>query len=266
MAGADPAGGGELPGLRPAHSSARTIAALALIKAAAAQVNAELGVARPRTSPRRSPRAADEVAAGDVGRAVPDRRLPDRLRHLVEHEHQRGDRHAGHRAARARRCTPTTTSTPRSRPTTSSRRSIHVAATEAVVHDLIPALEHLGGGAASARPREFADVVKSGRTHLMDATPVTLGQEFGGYAAQVALRRRAAAGRRCPGSPSCRSAAPRSAPASTPRPASPPRSSPSWPRAPGLPLTEARDHFEAQGARDGAGRDVGPAADASPSA
>ena len=62
--------------------------------------------------------------------------------------------------------------------------SIHIAATAAVTRDLIPALEHLAA-ALQRKSEEFADVVKSGRTHLMDATPVTLGQEFGGYAAQV---------------------------------------------------------------------------------
>nr|WP_239020687.1 lyase family protein [Nakamurella antarctica] len=62
--------------------------------------------------------------------------------------------------------------------------SIHVAATEAVVRDLIPALDYLSR-ALGRKAEEWATVVKSGRTHLMDATPVTLGQEFGGYAAQV---------------------------------------------------------------------------------
>ena len=63
--------------------------------------------------------------------------------------------------------------------------AIHVAATEAVVEHLLPSLDHL---AASLRRKadEFAEVVKSGRTHLMDAVPITLGQEFGGYATQVA--------------------------------------------------------------------------------
>ena len=64
--------------------------------------------------------------------------------------------------------------------------SIHVAATEAVSRDLIPALDHLAT-AFETKAEEFAGVVKSGRTHLMDATPVTLGQEFGGYAAQLRL-------------------------------------------------------------------------------
>lgn len=61
----------------------------------------------------------------------------------------------------------------------------HVAATEAAVHDLIPGLKVLQESLA-AKAREWEQVVKSGRTHLMDATPVTLGQEFGGYAAQIA--------------------------------------------------------------------------------
>src|SRR5690554_2974455 len=62
--------------------------------------------------------------------------------------------------------------------------SVHLAATAGVVHDLIPALDHLAKS-LEAKASEFAGVVKSGRTHLMDATPVTLGQEFGGYAAAV---------------------------------------------------------------------------------
>lgn len=63
--------------------------------------------------------------------------------------------------------------------------AIHVAAVAAIRHDLIPALSTLQA-ALSAKASEFAGIVKSGRTHLMDATPVTLGQEFGGYATQIA--------------------------------------------------------------------------------
>ena len=62
--------------------------------------------------------------------------------------------------------------------------AIHVAATLAVVEDLLPGLDVLAGS-LEAKAAEFDDLVKSGRTHLMDATPVTLGQEFGGYAATV---------------------------------------------------------------------------------
>ncbi len=62
--------------------------------------------------------------------------------------------------------------------------AMHVAARLALLEDLLPALARFAGS-LDAKADEFSDVVKSGRTHLMDATPVTLGQEFGGYAAQV---------------------------------------------------------------------------------
>ncbi len=62
--------------------------------------------------------------------------------------------------------------------------AVHLAALGELTSDLLPALERLAD-ALEAKAREFDDVVKSGRTHWMDAVPVTLGQEFGGYAAQV---------------------------------------------------------------------------------
>jgi len=62
--------------------------------------------------------------------------------------------------------------------------AVHLAALDEIVNDLLPALEQLAN-ALQAKSEEFADVIKSGRTHWMDAVPVTLGQEFGGYAAQV---------------------------------------------------------------------------------
>ncbi|MFD4988592.1 class II fumarate hydratase [Streptomyces sp. NPDC058372] len=127
--------------------------------------------------------------------------------------------------------------------------SIHIAATAAVTRDLIPALEHLAA-ALRRKSAEFSDVVKSGRTHLMDATPVTLGQEFGGYAAQVSY-----------GVERLRASLPRLAELplggtavgtgiNTPEGFSPAVIA-EVARATGLELTEARDHFEAQGARDG---------------
>jgi fumarate hydratase class II len=127
--------------------------------------------------------------------------------------------------------------------------SIHVAATEATIRDLIPALDHLAA-ALERKADEFADAVKSGRTHLMDATPVTLGQEFGGYAAQMRK-----------GVERLRSALPRAAEVplggtavgtgiNTP-PGFPQRVIAILAEETGLPLTEATDHFEAQGARDG---------------
>jgi fumarate hydratase class II len=62
--------------------------------------------------------------------------------------------------------------------------AVHLAALGEITSDLLPALEQLAD-ALGAKAREFDDVVKSGRTHWMDAVPVTLGQEFGGYATQV---------------------------------------------------------------------------------
>ncbi|MFI2488779.1 class II fumarate hydratase [Promicromonospora kroppenstedtii] len=127
--------------------------------------------------------------------------------------------------------------------------SVHVAATSGVVNDLIPALNHLAE-ALQAKSDEFATVVKSGRTHLMDATPVTLGQEFGGYAAAIRY-----------GVERLQAALPRAAevplggtavgtgintPAGFPQ-----RVIALLAQDTGLPLTEARDHFEAQSARDG---------------
>src|SRR5262245_58663275 len=62
--------------------------------------------------------------------------------------------------------------------------AVHLAALDEMTNDLLPALDKLADS-LQAKADEFDDVVKSGRTHLMDAVPVTLGQEFGGYAAQV---------------------------------------------------------------------------------
>ena len=127
--------------------------------------------------------------------------------------------------------------------------AIHIATTQGLVQTLVPALAHLAES-LEAKAAEFAEVVKSGRTHLMDATPVTLGQEFGGYAAQVryGIERIEAAVPRVAELPlggtavgtginmpaGFAAAVIESIAAQT-----------------GLPFTEARNHFEAQGARDG---------------
>ncbi|MGW6392735.1 class II fumarate hydratase [Streptomyces sp. NPDC055103] len=126
--------------------------------------------------------------------------------------------------------------------------SIHVAATGAVIRDLIPALDHLAA-ALERKSAEFATVVKSGRTHLMDATPVTLGQEFGGYAAQVryGVERLSGALPRLAELPLGGTAV--GTGINTPAGFSAAVIA-EVARATGLPLTEARDHFEAQGARD----------------
>ncbi len=127
--------------------------------------------------------------------------------------------------------------------------AVHVAATGAVVTGLIPALKHLAS-TLGAKAGEMAGVVKAGRTHLMDATPVTLGQELGGYRAAVehGIERLAgvlprlgelalggtAVGTGINAPPGFAARAVEWLAAET-----------------GLPLVEARDHFEAQGGRDG---------------
>jgi fumarate hydratase class II len=127
--------------------------------------------------------------------------------------------------------------------------AIHVAATRAVVRDLVPALQHLER-ALTAKSAEFAAVVKSGRTHLMDATPVTLGQEFGGYAAQVGygVERLEAALPRVAELPLGGTAV--GTGINTP-PGFAEKVISRLASDSGLPFTEARNHFEAQGARDG---------------
>jgi fumarate hydratase class II len=126
--------------------------------------------------------------------------------------------------------------------------AIHLAAASGIVDGLLPALAHLERTLRAAQ-RRHAHVVKAGRTHLMDATPVTLGQELGGYATQVddAMQRlHGGLGRLC--------ALPLGGTAvgtglNAPR---------GFARAvvaalaerTGLPCTEAPDHFAAQGARD----------------
>ena len=126
--------------------------------------------------------------------------------------------------------------------------SIHVAATEGAVRRLIPALERLAA-ALEAKRDEFAGVLKSGRTHLMDATPVTLGQEFGGYAAQVryGIERIDAALPRLAELPLGGTAV--GTGINTPEGFAA-RVVERLRDETGLPFTEARDHFEAQGARD----------------
>ena len=142
-----------------------------------------------------------------VGRRVPDRRVPDRLGHVVEHEHQRGARHAGVRAAREPGAVHPNDHVNASQSSNDVfPTAIHLAAAEAIADDLLPALEHLAESLRTQGATSSPTVVKSGRTHLMDATPVTLGQEFGGYAgpdrarppsasSSAAPRRRAAARR-----------------------------------------------------------------------
>ena len=127
--------------------------------------------------------------------------------------------------------------------------SVHLAVTAALLGDAIPALDHLAT-ALEKKAKAWAKIVKPGRTHLMDATPVTLGQEFGGYARQIRLGierinstivrvAEVPLGGTAVGTgintPAGFSAAVIAELASSTK----------------LPVTEAKDHFEAQGARDG---------------
>ena len=127
--------------------------------------------------------------------------------------------------------------------------SVHVAVTEALVKDLIPALEVLAES-LERKSAEFKDVVKSGRTHLMDATPITLGQEFSGYAATVryGIERVNASLPRVAEVPLGGTAV--GTGINTPDGFSA-RVIELLAEETGLPLTEARNHFEAQANRDG---------------
>jgi fumarate hydratase, class II len=126
--------------------------------------------------------------------------------------------------------------------------SIHVAATLAVVDQLIPALATLQRS-LEGKAGEFADLVKSGRTHLMDATPVMLGQEFGGYAATVRYARERLDGvlprvRELPLGGTAVGTGINTPPGFAARVIE------ELAAVTGQEFTEARDHFEAQGTRD----------------
>jgi fumarate hydratase class II len=127
--------------------------------------------------------------------------------------------------------------------------AIHLAAVREITRQLLPALDHLAD-VLEAKSAEFAGVVKSGRTHLMDATPVTLGQEFGGYAAAV----RHGAGRASAVLPDAGELPLGGTAVGTGLNAPPGFAAAVIAHLAAdmqLPLTEARDHFEAAGARDG---------------
>lgn len=126
--------------------------------------------------------------------------------------------------------------------------AIHVAATLAVTGDLVPALRVLGES-LSRKAEEFAGLVKAGRTHLMDATPVTLGQEFSGYAAttRYAVERLESVLDRVRELPLGGTAV--GTGINTPAGFAA-RVIEELSRETGEPFTEARSHFEAQGGRD----------------
>ena len=212
----DPQGRRQLPGLGRARARSPVVRWLGRIKGAAARANAELGLLDADLAERIAA-AADEIADGRARRPVPDRRLPDRLGHVVEHERQRG-----HRQPRRRRRAP---QRPRQHGPVLQRRLPERRAPRRARRGDEPAAARARaprGRRSRAKAEEFKDIVKSGRTHLMDAVPVTLGQEFAGYAAQIRLgararRRRAAAGRADPARRHRDRHRPQHAPASSPQ-------------------------------------------------
>ncbi len=127
--------------------------------------------------------------------------------------------------------------------------SVHVAVTSALIHDMLPSLDHLAKS-LEVKAELWKTVVKAGRTHLMDATPVTLGQEFGGYAAQIryAIERVQASIVRVAEVPLGGTAVGTGINTPTGFPQEVIRLLAAETK---LPITEARNHFEAQGARDG---------------
>ncbi len=227
--------------IEPAH-----IAALARIKGAAAKANAELGVI-PDDMAKAILAAAEEVAEGryddqfpidvfQTGSGTSSNMNTNEVLATLAQERFGSAVHPNDDVNASQSSNDVFPS------------SIHLAATDAVVTTLIPALRHLEAS-LSGKAEEFVDVVKSGRTHLMDATPVTLGQEFGGYAAQVRL-----------GVERLEDCLPRlgelplggtavGTGINTP-PGFAAKVIAELRTQTGLPLSEARDHFEAQGARD----------------
>lgn len=158
------------------------IRALGLVKAACARVNGRLGVLEPELAAAIAD-AADEVAAGGHDE------------HFPIDVFQTGSGTSSNMNANEVIATLASSALGREvhpndhvNASQSSNdvfpTTIHLAATEAVVTDVVPALEHLAA-TLRRRARDWADVVKAGRTHLMDAVPVTLGQEAGAWASQV---------------------------------------------------------------------------------
>ena len=228
-------------GLEPAQ-----IVALARIKRAAAIVNGELGII-PADIAQSIVAAADEIIAGKHLGDFPidvyqtgsgtssNMNMNEVLAHLAS-ESLGGPVHPNDHVNASQSSNDVF-------PT-----SVHLAVTSALLNDLVPSLEHLAAS-LEVKAELWKTVVKSGRTHLMDATPVTLGQEFAGYARQVRL-----------GIERVQATIPRVAevplggtavgtgintPAGFPQKVIALLAADS-----GLPITEALDHFEAQGARD----------------
>ncbi|WP_224769160.1 class II fumarate hydratase [Nocardioides ochotonae] len=223
----------------------RLIRALGLVKAAAATTNGELGVLEADVA-RAIADAAVAVAAGEHDDAFP---IDVFQTGSGTSSNMNANEVIASLAARAgTEVHPNDHVNASQSSNDTFPTAIHVAATLAVVDDLMPALDVLAGS-LERKAEEFAGLVKSGRTHLMDATPVMLGQEFGGYAATV----RYAAERVESVLPRVREL-PLGGTAvgtgiNTPAGFAP-RVIAGLAERTGQPFTEARNHFEAQGTRD----------------
>src|SRR3954451_14126184 len=155
---------------------------LGRIKAAAARVNAELGLLEPELAARIAA-AGDAIAAGEhddqfpidvfqTGSGTSSNMNANEVMASLAGEGVHANDHVN-LGQSSNDVFPS---------------AVHLAALDAATNDLLPALGELEA-ALAAKAETFAQVVKAGRTHLMDAVPVTLGQEFGGYAAQIKLGR-----------------------------------------------------------------------------
>jgi fumarate hydratase, class II len=165
------------------------VRALGIVKLAAARVNMRLGVLDPKVGDAIA-RAAQEVADGKLTDEFPlvvwqtgsgtqsnmnaNEVIASRANELLGGE--RGGKEPVHPNDHVNRGQSSNDTFP---------TAMHVAAAEQAVRELLPALEHLHA-ALVKKGHEFKDIVKIGRTHLQDATPLTLGQEFSGYSTQVA--------------------------------------------------------------------------------
>ncbi|MEU0467986.1 class II fumarate hydratase [Amycolatopsis sp. NPDC006131] len=222
------------------------IRALGLLKAAAARVNARFGVLEGDLA-NAIAAAADEVAEGrhdahfpidvfQTGSGTSSNMNANEVIATLASRALGSDVHPNDHVNASQSSNDTF-------PTT-----IHIAATEAVLTDVIPALQHLAE-TIEGRAAEWQDIVKSGRTHLMDAVPITLGQEAGAWAAQVRFgveRLESGLGRlgELPiGGTAVGSGlnAPEGFGAAVAEELA---------KVTGLPLTEARNHFEAQASQD----------------
>ncbi|MCU1623962.1 MAG: aspA [Frankiales bacterium] len=216
------------------------VRALALIKGSAARINAELGIL-PEDAAARIAAAADAVAAGEhadqfpvdvfqTGSGTSTNMNVNEVLSSLSGTHPNDDVNASQSS------------------NDTFPSALHLAAAQAVTGDLLPALVQLAD-ALERKASEHTDTVKSGRTHLMDATPVTFGQELSGWAAQVRY-----------GGERLQSVLPRvcELPLGGTAVGTGINAPPGFAaaviadlaRRTQLPLTEARNHFEAQGARD----------------